>query len=337
VVSQQYFNPYTGKGFFGFLWELMVRFWAFLTGNLPIDDLASDEIQVLVLIGVSASSALVGTFLILRKMTMLANSLSHTILVGIVLAYLMTQSTFAHGHAEPLNIQAMLIASLITGLLTAFLTELLTKGAKLQEDASTGIVFTSMFAIGIIAVTVLTRNVHIGTEVVMGNVDALQLADCKLVYSVLALNIVLFSLFFKEYKITTFDAGLARSFGISPTFFNYLLMTQVSATAIGAFRAVGVLLVLSFITGPALTARLLTHDLKKMLALSVFLGCLASVIGVAISRHMLSFYGMAISTGGVVVCVKILIFFSAAAYTHRHTLFRLAQKNFKLSRSGDTS
>jgi manganese/zinc/iron transport system permease protein len=320
MTSQQYFNPYTGKDFFGFFLELLARFWLFISSDLPLDKLASDEIQILVLIGVAASSALVGTFLVLRKMTMLANSLSHTILVGIVMAFVMTHGVFfsdPHGHSEPLNIKAMLFASLLTGLLTAFLTELLTKGAKLQEDASTGLVFTSLFAIGIILVTVLTRNAHIGTEVVMGNVDALQLADCTLVYSVLGINAVLFFLFFKEFKITTFDASLACTFGISPVFFNYLLMTQVSATAIGAFRAVGVLMVLSFITGPALTARLLTNDLKNMLFLSVILGCAASIIGVAFSRHMLSVYGVALSTAGVVVCTILLIFLVVAAYVNR--------------------
>lgn len=325
MPSQQYFNPYSGKGFLDFFLELMARLWAFIKGDLSVDNLVSDEIQILVLIGVAASSALVGTFLVLRKMTMLANSLSHTILLGIVMAFVITHGVFSsdsHGHSQPLNIQAMLFASLVTGLVTAFLTELLTKGAKLQEDASTGIVFTSLFAIGIIFVTVLTRNAHIGTEVVMGNVDALQLSDCTLVYSVLIMNVALFFLFFKEFKITTFDPGLARTFGISPTFFNYFLMIQVSATAIGAFRAVGVLMVLAFITGPALTARLLTNDLKKMLFLSVLLGGLASITGVALSRHILSVYGIALSTAGVVVCIILLMFLLVAAYANRLSFIR---------------
>ena len=273
--------------------------------------LASDETQILVLMGVAASSALVGSFLILRKMAMLANSLSHTILLGIVFAYLITQTSV--DHHQPMDIQAMLLAALVMGIVTTFLTEFLTKTVKLQPDASTGIVFTSLFAMGILAVTLLTRSAHIGTEVVMGNVDALQAKDCNLVYLILGINIGLILLFFKEYKITTFDQGLSRALGISTVFFNYLLMTQVSATAIGAFRAVGVLMVLAFITGPALTARLLTHDLKKMLFLAVGFGCLASVLGVALSRHFLSVQGMALSTAGVVVCMILLLFSLGAA------------------------
>ena len=319
--SSSYFNPYSGKTFIGVLVELMIRLWAFIRGDLPLESLASDEIQILVLAGVAASSALVGTFLVLRKMTMLANSLSHTILIGIVLAFLFTRDNDGIiseeiTHVHSLNITALLIASFIVGIATAFLTELLTKGARLQEDASTGIVFTSLFAIGIIAVTVLTRNAHIGTEAVMGNVDALRLEDCKLVYTVLALNVVLFILFFKEYKITTFDPGLSRIFGMAPTFFNYLLMAQMSATAIAAFRAVGVLMVLAFITGPPLTARLLTHDLKKMLLLSAIIGVAASILGVALSRHMLSVFSLSFSTAGVVVCIILLFYIAAALWTN---------------------
>src|SRR5262249_55175071 len=153
------------------------------------------------------------------KMTMLANALSHTILLGVIIAYIFTVGSVAD-HDTSINISALLLGSLITGLATTFLTEFLSKTAGLQEDASIGIVFTSLFAIGIILATLLTRNAHIGTEVVMGNVDALQLSDCKLVLVILGINIVSFILFFKEFKITTFDPNLAKSLGISPLIFN---------------------------------------------------------------------------------------------------------------------
>lgn len=311
-------NPYTGHTFFDFLALLLLRLWNFILGKLPLSELASDEVQVIVLMGVAASSALVGSFLVLRKMTMLANSLSHTILLGIVIAYVLTQNGLweeTHDQGGTINIQVMLIAALIMGLVTAFFTELLTKTIRLQEDASTGIVFTSLFALGITLVTLLTRDAHIGAEVVMGNVDALHLDDCKLILVILGLNILSFILFFKEFKITTFDPGLSRALGISTLFFNYLLMVQVSATAIGAFRAVGVLMVLAFITGPALMARLLTDDLKKLLFLAIFLGCLASIFGVAFSRHLLSVYDVALSTGGIVVCTIVVLFFLVCSYS----------------------
>lgn len=298
-----YINPYYKQDFLGFFLTLIQRFAAYCTGNLEVESLVADELQMLVLVGVAISSSIVGTFLVLRKMTMLANSLSHTILLGIVLAYILTHSASdGHDH-QGIDIKAMMIAAVATGILTTFLTEFLTTVIRLQEDASTGLVFSTMFALGIILISMYTRNAHIGAEVVMGNVDALHIDDLKLVYTVVFLNIVVFTTFFKEFKITSFDTQLAKSLGISTVFFNYLLMVNVSATSIGAFRAVGVLMVLTFIVGPPLVARLLTNRLGKMLFISSAVGITASVAGVALSRHLLSIYYIPLSTAGLVVCV----------------------------------
>jgi manganese/zinc/iron transport system permease protein len=307
---EAYFNPYAGQTFIGFFITLLHRFGEMITGKLSVQDIAADETQLLVLLCVASSAALVGSFLVLRKMTMLANSLSHTILLGIVMAYLATNQGIEsiEGLAGHFDIESMLLASLGVGILTAFLTEFLTKTAKLQEDASIGLVFTTLFALGILLVTLLTRSSHIGIEVVMGNVDALNAADVKLVFIVLLINLILFSLFFKEYKITTFDRGFAKALGFSALFFDYLLMVQVSATTIGAFRAVGALMVLAFITGPVLASRLLCNSLKWVLILSMTLGCAASLVGVALSRHILTVYDNPLSTGGIVVCTLTAIY-----------------------------
>jgi manganese/zinc/iron transport system permease protein len=306
LSSSFFFNPYHGMTFWKFILYFFYRLFAFLTGQLSLNELASDEIQVLVLTGISISSALVGSFLVLRKMTMLANSLAHTLLIGIVLAYVISIYFYKPEEGQNSTLVPMpflLISALIMGFITSFLTEFLTKTIRLQSDASTGLVFTSLFALGIILVTVLTKNAHIGMEAVMGNADALHVDDIKWVFFILLGNMLIFTLFFKEFTLTTFDASLARALGFSPVFFNYLLMAQVSATTIGAFRAVGVFLVLAFITGPPLTARLLTHSLKKMLFLACFIGSLASLVGVALTRHILTVSGAALSTSGMVVCV----------------------------------
>lgn len=315
-----YSNPYFDTGFFGFLWVLLQRVVGFLSGALHIEDLASDELQLLVLIGVAVSGALVGTFLVLRRMTMLANSLSHTILVGIVITYLLTRSSMTH--LQP-DLQLMLLAALITGLLTAFLTEFMTKTMGLQADASIGLVFTTLFALGITLVTLFTRNAHIGAETVMGNVDALQRDDGLLIGVIVLMNLVLVSLFFRGYLITTFDPQLAKALGFSPALFSYLLMLQTSATCVGAFRAVGVLMVLAFITGPPLTARLLTNNLKSMLGMAMLLGSMAALIGVALSRHVLTTYGIGLSTGGLVVCTILALYVIAALFAPNVGLARL--------------
>ncbi len=322
--STTYFNPYSNETFFGVIFQFFTRFFLFLSGNLPLNEMAADEIQVIVLIAVSASCALVGSFLVLRKMTMLANSLSHTILLGIVIAFLWKTSFSSDSATHGLSISSLLIASLIMGLITTFLTEFLTKVTKLQEDASIGLVFTSLFAVGIVCLTVLMRNAHIGTEAVMGNVDALEIDDIKLVLTIFAINAILIFLFFKEFKITTFDKQLSSALKISPVFFNYLLMAEVSATSIGAFRAVGVLMVLAFITGPPLMARLVTHDLKKLLLISVAIGTFVSIFGVALSRHLLTVYGLSLSTAGITVST-IFVMYCILAVWHLMPSFRFKQ------------
>lgn len=301
-------NPYYRQDFFGFFALLCKRLFGHLRGESAVTDIATDELQILVLMGIAISASLVGTFLMLRHMTMLANSLAHTILLGIVIVYIFAQ-TGNSDSSQPLHEQApiptyrLLCAALIMGIITTYLTELLTSVIRLQVDAANGLVFTSLFALGVILVTLFTRNMHIGAEVVMGNVNLLHISDLKLVLSVLLINLLSFFLFYKEFQLTTFDPGLARSLGISVVFFNYLLMTQVAATTIGAFRAVGVLMVLSFIVGPPLIARLLTNSLPRLLALSSVIGCLASIVGVALSRHLFSIYRLPLSTAGLVVCV----------------------------------
>lgn len=300
-------NPYYTLDFFQFI----ALFFNRVLHGFP-EGLYSDEIQIGVLLGVALSSSLVGTFLVVRKITMLANSLSHTILLGIVLAYYFG-STKEELYLGSINLTHLLIAAFVVGLITALTTEFLTRFAKLQEDASTGIVFTTFFAIGIILVNLLSRNAHIGAEVVMGNVDALSFEDLKLVYIVLLINLFFFFLFFKEWQITSFDPILAKLQGISPTFFAILLMCLVSLTVVGAFRAVGVLMVLTFLTAPPLTLRLFSSSLKTIALGSLALSGFLTIVSVALSRHILSVYDLPLSTGGIVATLLGSIFFVSLA------------------------
>lgn len=298
-------NPYFGKSFFEFLLLFFQRMWELCKGKISMGELASDEVQILVLALIACSSALIGTFLVLKKMTMLANSLSHTILLGIVVAYLLLLPFIPENraHAHAIGIEVLLIASLITGLITTLLTQMLVSVLKLQEDASTGLVFTTLFALGIVLVTVFTRNTHLGTEAIMGNVDALHANDLKLISWIALFDFFVISLFFKEFKTTTFDGAFASLQGFSKPFFSYLLMVLTSATVIGAFRAVGVLLVLAFLVGPVLTARLFTHRLKNLIFLSIAIGVSGSIFSVALSRHLLSVHHLPVSTSGLAATV----------------------------------
>lgn len=298
-------HPYSDKTFFQFFQVLFKRLIAWMGGN-PFTA-ASDEVQLGVLALVALSCAAVGSFLVFRKMTMLANSLSHTVLLGIVAAYLLL-SRFSE---QPqmmggFSLGALFLAALITALLTTVFTEFFTKTLKLQEDASIGLIFSTFFALGVVLVTLFTKNVHIGTEAIMGNVDALQFQDVKLAGFIFALNATICGLFFKGFFSTTFDPGYSKSIGLSPGFFHYLLMALTAVTVICAFRAIGVFLVLALIVGPVLIARFFTQDFKKLILLSGMIGGGCAIFSVALSRHLLTAHKMALSTGGL--CISMLFF-----------------------------
>ena len=302
-----YLNPYFGADFLSFFKLLFYRL-SMLTLSIFNGNsftLASDELQILILSCISISSAIVGCFLILKKEAMIANSLSHTILLGIIIAFLVTRTAAQTlGHHE-LPISLFLIAALVSALLTTFLTDFLTKIIKLQEDASIGLVFSTLFALGIILVTLFTKDAHIGSEIVMGNVDALHPHDFKLAVIMMGFNIVVTLAFFKQFKLITFDSKYAKTLGVSILFFNCIQLFQVAATTIAGFRAVGVLMILSFLTIPPLIARIFTKRLHTMIFLACGISILASLVGVAFSRHLLSWFDLPLSTGGLTVCVLI--------------------------------
>lgn len=286
-------NPYWGVDFFEFLALFFSRLGQWMTGNLTTAELAADDVQVLVLSLIGISSALIGSLLVLKKMTMLANSLSHTILLGIVTAYVLG----THG----ISLTTLIIAALVAAWMTTVLTQGLIHWMKLQEDASIGLVFTTLFALGVVLVTLLTRNAHIGTEAVMGNVDALHVNDLKLAAAVAGFNAIVVLLFFKEFKLMAFDPAFAVTIGLSAALWNYVFMTMTALTAVAAFRAVGVLLVLALLVGPVLIARLYVKRLKALMAVSSAIGVGVSLVAVALARHLLSVYDLPLSTAGIVV------------------------------------
>lgn len=272
-------------------------------------NLAPDEIQIAVLCAVAISCGLIGPFLVLKRMAMFANSLSHTILLGIAGAYLIS-STFWGGGMFDLS--TLLLGALVAAVVTALLTEGLIRFFRLQEDASVGLVFTALFALGITAVTLFTRDLHIGIEAVMGNVDVLQMEDLTRAALLAGVNLGAVFLFYRHFQLASFDRNLAQTLGSRSGLFHFFLLLLAAITCIGAFRAVGVLLVLAFLTGPFLIARRFSHRLPHLLFWSSALGVLISIFGVALSRHVLSAYGLPLSTGGLVV-VLIGIIYAASA------------------------
>ncbi len=240
------------------------------------------EIQLIAVI-VAIACSLPGVFLVLRKMSMMSDSITHTILLGIVLAFFLT-----HDLASPL----LIVGAALVGLATVWLTETLNRTKLLSEDAAIGIVFPFLFSIAIILITRYAGSVHLDTDsVLLGELAFAPFnrlvvfghdIGAKAIYSTFALlviNLVFIITFFKELKIVTFDPMLATVLGFSPTLIHYGLMMLVSMTTVGAFEAVGSVLVVAFMIGPPVTSYLLTDNLKHMLILSGIIGAVNGVLG----------------------------------------------------------
>ncbi len=302
-------NPYSGHDFFGFFTVLLSRLFGMFLGDNSIG-LVSDEIQCLVLILLSFSLSFLGSFLVARQMTMLANALSHTLLLGIVSSFFIFQLLGEGGAllTSLTSMKVLWVAAAITGFLTTGFTELLRHRLKVQEDASIGLVFTTLFALGILLVTLFTRNMHLGVEAITGNIDALHVADLKTIGSVAFVILLSYFFFFRGFLVSAFDPIFAKSIAYPMKTLNYLLMVLTAGVAIASFRAVGVLLFLSFLVGPVLIAKLYTQGFKKQMVFSFLISSSCSLISVALSRHLLTVYRAPVSTGALTVTVLFFLY-----------------------------
>ncbi|WP_340372383.1 metal ABC transporter permease [Peribacillus sp. FSL E2-0218] len=238
----------------------------------------------IILVGalVASSCSVLGCFLIVRKMTLIGDAISHSVLPGIVLAFLIT------GTRDSIP---MLIGAAALGLLTVFLIQLF-QSSGVQSDAAIGIVFTSLFAAGIVLVSLYTQQIDFDLEHVLygeiaytpwntmtiGGMEAGPKA-VWIVGSCFILNLILIFVFFKQFKLVSFDPALAAAMGIPVLLFHYLLMSLISMTTVASFDSVGSILVVGMLIIPAATAYLLSECLSGMIKVSIVIGVLSSVIG----------------------------------------------------------
>lgn len=231
---------------------------------------------------VGCAASLVGVFLVLRKNSMLSDAISHSIVFGIVIVWLLT-----HQQSGPIQ----LIGAALTGLITVFLTELLASSRKVKDDAAIGLVFPALFSIGVLLLNVYARDIHIDAHtVLLGEIGFIWLKTMimfgyevpqALVWMIVVtlVNVAFVLLFFKELKLTTFDPGLARAFGFAPTALSYALLMLTSTTAVAAFESVGAILFIAFVIVPPSAAYLLTDRLGLMIVIAIAIAIASSVIG----------------------------------------------------------
>ncbi len=243
---------------------------------------AQIEIQLIASL-VAIACAIPGTFLVLRKMAMISDAISHSILPGIVIGFFITQD---------LNSPLLIFLAALTGILTVVLVEYIQKTGLVKEDTAIGLVFPTLFSIGVILIAKNANDVHLDVDaVLLGELafapfDRLLIAGIDIgpkslwiIGSILIISIILLFAFFKELKVSTFDTGLAASLGFSPAIIHYGLMTVSSVTTVGAFDAVGAILVVALMIAPAATAYLLTNNLKRMLIYAVCFGVFSAIAG----------------------------------------------------------
>lgn len=245
----------------------MSDFWIILTGCLA-----------------AVSCGLLGCFLILRQMAMIGDAISHAVLPGIVIAFLFSGS---------LDSVPMLIGAATFGVITTYLIEIFNKKGGLQKDASIGITFTWLFAIGVILISLYADDVHIDQDCVLfGEIGYVALEpltsffpgvsapNTVWVLGIVMLLIITMIIFgYKGLFLTTFDPSFAATIGVSTVVWHYLLMSAVSVTTVVSFESVGAILVVALLIAPAATAYLITDKLPKMLVIAALVGVISSFGG----------------------------------------------------------
>ncbi len=234
---------------------------------------------LLISITTAISCVLPGNFLVLRGTALMSDALSHAILFGIVIIFLIVQDIHS-----PL----IFLGAILAGIMTVTITEFLTKTGLIHQDAAIGLTFPFLFSIAVLLINQYANNMHLDTDAIL--LGELAFAPLYRLYMygydcgpialwnmscILTMNIAFISYFYKELKITTFDPCYATLVGYNARCFHYALMIITSITIVQAFQTTGTILVISFIITPAATAYLLTKKLSEMIILSCLLTTIA--------------------------------------------------------------
>jgi len=261
---------------------------------------------------VAGSSALLGSFLVLRKMAMLGDAISHAVLPGIVVAFLWS------GQRESLG---LLIGAAASGLLATFLIELLHRKARLQEDASIGISFTWLFAIGVLLISAYTGQVDLDQECVLyGEIAYVPLDQISfgglwtgprpllIAFGLFFATLIYLLISFKGLKLLSFNEDYAKSLGIRTQVWHFSFMAMVSLVTVLSFEIVGAILIVALLVVPAATAFLWTRSLIPMLILAVALGVISSFGGYLLASGINgSIAGAMVSIAGLLLALTVVI------------------------------
>ncbi len=270
---------------------------------------------------VSISCSLLGAFLMLRKMSMVGDAISHSVLPGIVIAFLITQS---------FNSVFMLIGAACLGIIATVLIEYFNKVARLQEDAAIGVTYTWLFALGVILISVFANSTDLDQDCILYGeiiyipldewvtVSGTYLGPVKVwILGSMAVLVILFvTLFYRKLFLMSFDPDFGMAIGISISLWHYLFMSMVSLVTVSSFEAVGAILVIAFMIIPPATVYLFTDSLKKLLISSCLLGIVCSILGYYFALITNT------SVSGLIVSVMGVFFFLGLFFSPYHGILR---------------
>lgn len=235
-------------------------------------------------------SGILGSFIILRGMSLMGDAISHAVLPGVAVSYMFGLS--------------YVFGASFFGILTAVLIGYITEKSTLKNDTVIGIVFSSFFALGIILISFAESATNL-YHILFGNVLAVRDSDIILTAIVTVISLIFILVFFKELKLTSFDPVMAKAAGLPVKFFHYALMFLLTLVAVVSLQTVGTILVISMLVTPAGTAYLLTNNLKVMIVLSAVIGMLSSIIGLFFS------YSYNLASGATIVLTAAVFFMLA--------------------------
>lgn len=283
---------------------------------------------------VAIACGLLGCFLIIQGLALIGDAISHTVLLGIVVAFLLT------GRVTGI---AMFVGAAVSGVLTTMLIEFIHRSSRVKPDAAIGIVFTSLFAVGVILLGTLASHAHIDADCVLfGKLDTILFERTSLLgfqipttvlqlASVTAVVVILIVAFYKELLTTAFDGQLAAVLGMRPRWIQYGLMAILSVTVVSSFTAVGAILVVGMMIAPPATAFLLTNRLPVMLLLTVVFGVVSSAIGAHLA------FWLNASSAAAMVCAACGLFALAFLFSPRQGLIITGLRNYRLHRQSSPS
>jgi manganese/zinc/iron transport system permease protein len=280
--------------------------------------------------------ALLGNFLVLRKISLMGDAISHALLPGIVVAFLLTGSRASW---------PMFVGAACAGVLTAWLAEWLRGRGKVDEGASMGIVFTSLFALGIILLRRYADAVDLDPDCVLNGMLETSVGQDYIVghavpqvFVVLSvmfvINLLTVVLLYKELKISSFDPQLATTLGINARVMHYLLMSLTALTTVAAFEAVGPILVIAMLIVPAACAYLLTDRLPVMIGLSLIVAAVSALLGHVGATALPRLVGLndSTTTVGMMASATGVIFMIVMLASPRHGIVARAYRRRSMSR-----